>query len=75
MLIHLYSANKKQDEGKQPMKDGNRDRPLPPLPNGHARGSHSGGDRRLRDVQEFELEALMDEDDEYDSSKPGAPPV
>jgi hypothetical protein len=70
MLIHLYSASTNPDKGKQPIKNGNRDRPLPPLPNGHARGS--AADRQLRDVQEFELEALMSDDEDPESAKLGA---
>lgn len=64
MLIHLYSASTNPDKGKQPMKNGDRDRPLPPLPNGHARGGHNATERQLRDVQEFELEALMSDDED-----------
>ena len=66
MLIHLYSANTTPDKGKKPAKFSDTGRTLP---NGHVRG-HSATERQARDVQEFELEALMSEDeDEHEGGK------
>lgn len=74
MLIHLYSsANPPSDASTNGAKLGAaRDRPLPALPNGHARG-HAEDHQRMRDAQEFELEALMSDDDEGpEGAKAGA---
>lgn len=75
MLIHLYSSANAPPESSANggVKLGaHRDRPLPALPNGHARG-HAGEHQQMRDAQEFELEALMSEDDESsEGAKPGA---
>lgn len=71
MLIHLYSSNMDPNNSKQPAKLDRRNGPLPALPNGHARG-HSAAERQLRDVQEFELEALMSDEEDPDSAKVGA---
>ena len=60
MLIHLYSAYATTDKGKKTVKPGDIGRSLP---NGDARG-HRAADRQARDVQEFELEALMSEDED-----------
>ena len=68
MLIHLYSALTTSDQGKKAVKPDGR-----PLANGHARG-HSAAERQARDVQEFELEALMSEDeDDSDGLHSGKP--
>jgi len=66
MLIHLYSAYATPDKGKNTVKPDDRARQN--IPNGHARG-HSAAERQARDVQEFELEALMSEDED-DSDRP-----
>ena len=58
MLLHLYSAYATPQKGKNAAKPDDRS-----LPNGHARG-HSAAERQARDVQEFELEGLMSEDEE-----------
>lgn len=68
MLLHLYSSGQQTDsQGKKPGNTySDRQRPMP---NGHARG-HSDAERQARDVQEFELEGLMSEDeDEGDERK------
>ena len=68
MLIHLYSALTAADKGKKAVKPDGR-----ALANGHARG-HSDAERQARDVQEFELEALMsDEEEESDRPHSGKP--
>ena len=61
MLLHLYSAYSQSSKGKGTSSSSYSDRPLPNLPNGHARGPT---DRQAQQAQEFELEALMSEDDE-----------
>jgi hypothetical protein len=66
MLIHLYSAYSTPDKGKNTVKLDDRSRQN--MPNGHVRG-HSAAERQARDVQEFELEALMSEDED-DSDRP-----
>jgi len=68
MLIHLYSAHLDPNKVKQPAKP---DATARPVQNGHARG-HSAAERQLRDVQEFELEALMSDDEDPESAKVGA---
>ncbi|KAK3716803.1 hypothetical protein LTR37_006153 [Vermiconidia calcicola] len=70
MLIHLYSAYAEPNKDKKNMKRGHTERPLPALPNGHI-GGHSAAERQARDVQEFELEALMSEDEDDRPSKAG----
>ena len=60
MLIHLYSAYTTPDKGKMTIKLGNDGRAIP---NGDVRG-HRAAERQVRDVQEFELEALMSEDED-----------
>ena len=69
MLIHLYSAHIDPNQTPDTVKLGaHRDRPLPPLPNGHARGhGPSASERQMRDAEEFELEALMSEDDDVEA--------
>ena len=69
MLLHLYSAYSAPEKGKKVVKPDDRIRSA--LPNGHARGN-SAAERQARDVQEFELEALMsDDEDDSDRTHPG----
>lgn len=60
MLLHLYSAYAPPEKGKSAVKPDDRNRSA--LPNGHTRGG--AVERQARDVQEFELEALMSEDED-----------
>lgn len=56
MLLHLYSAYSTPEKGKNAAKPDDRSRSMP---NGHV-------ERQARDVQDFELEALMSEDEDSD---------
>ena len=71
MLIHLYSSHMDPNKANPPAKVNGRERPLSALPNGHANG-HIASERQLRDAQEFELEALMSDEEEPDTRKTGA---
>lgn len=66
MLIHLYSAYSTPDKDKNTVKPNGQ--PRQNMANGQAR-EHSAAERQARDVQEFELEALMSEDED-DSDRP-----
>ena len=63
MLIHLYSAYATPDKGKQSVKLGDAERNTSSVPNGHIYG-RGAADRQARDFQDFELEALMSEDED-----------
>lgn len=73
MLVRLYSVHKDPSNlnpKAAPLKLGDEENNRPQM-NGHTRGA----DRQVRDVQEFELEGLMSEDDgddEAESSSDGA---
>lgn len=73
MLIHLYSSyidsnnsNNAAKNKKLANEGSSRSYSDRPMSNGHARAPNtgSGAERQLRDEQEFELEALMSDDDE-----------
>lgn len=64
MLIHLYTTQSAAAPTKAKPSVNGRDRPLPPLPNGHATPGSERLDRQAQDAQEFELEALMSEDED-----------
>ncbi|KAK5166239.1 uncharacterized protein LTR77_008500 [Saxophila tyrrhenica] len=68
MLLHLYSAHMDPNKANKPSKLNGTNGPSRALPNGHARG-HSAAERQLRDVQEFELEALMSDEEDAESVK------
>lgn len=71
MLLHLYSAfAKPKDNDRKPIKLGDEERPLV---NGHA-SIPSDADRRSHDAQEFELEGLMSDDEEPETSKANGHP-
>lgn len=77
MLIHLYSSYTEVNTGPKGSKAtsvrGYRD---VPMTNGHVLASQSAADRQARELQEFELEALMsdDEDDNETNRKPNGRP-
>lgn len=58
-------------------KNGRRSYSDNPLPNGHARAPHAasggGAERQLRDEQEFELEALISDDEDEPLKSNGRP--
>ena len=62
MLIHLYSGyTTPEKDGKKQTKLGLDGRIVA---NGDLHGQHRAAERQVRDVQEFELEALMSEDED-----------
>jgi len=63
MLLHLYSANMAQKQGKKTVKLDDEERREP---NGHMRVPNAT-DRQAHDAQEFELEGLIDDEDERDA--------
>lgn len=71
MLIHLYSSYSEVNTAPKGSKaTNNRGYRDVPLTNGNARTPSSAADRQARELQEFELEALMsDDENESDGNK------
>jgi len=71
MLIHLYSSY--NDPVASPPKGGKpingRGYSDHPQENGKSRAPNANADRQMRDVQEFELEGLMSDDEEETSKE------
>lgn len=70
MLIHLYSSYTDSNATAKSAKPESSRRTYRdiPLPNGHAPAPNAAVERQARDAQEFELEALMSDDEDEGES-------